>query len=136
MKKSFSPSRAAASLSAQPHRRPGLPPRRSNPPRLGPAQRALALLPRAAPVAAPRRDRLRKLSPRGDHVPASPAARQPRPDTAPTRPPSPAGAHALAHSRPRFLFSPPEPRASRSALATPAAPPAISSSSRASFSDS
>ena len=82
--------------------------------------------PRAVPlpVAAPRRDRGRELPPRGDHVPASPAARQLRPDTAPTRPPSTAGARALAHSRPSCLPSPPEPRAPSSALAAPTHPPA------------
>ena len=71
-----------------------------------PARRAVPLL-----LAAPRHDRGRKRPPRGDRMPASTAARQPRPDIAPTRPPSPADARALAHSRPRFLFSPPEPRA-------------------------
>ena len=83
-------------------------PRPSPAPRAGPspARRAVPLL-----VAAPRHDRGRKLPPRGDHVPASPAARQPRPGTAPTRPPSPAGARALAHSRPHFLSSTPEPSA-------------------------
>ena len=73
------------------------------------------LLPRAAPVAAPRPDRVRTLSSRGDHASASPDARQPRPAPAPTRPPSTAAASALAHSRPRCLPSPPEPRAPSSA---------------------
>ena len=79
--------------------------------------------PRAVPlpVAAPRRDRGRELPPRGDHVPASPAARQPWPGTAPTRPPSSAGVRALAHSRPalpplllhsRELRALPSPRSS------------------------
>ncbi|XP_066361475.1 pistil-specific extensin-like protein [Miscanthus floridulus] len=88
-----------------------------------------------APVAAPRRDRGREIPPRGDHAPASPTARQPRPDTAPTRLPSLAGARALAHSRPRFLSSPPEPRARALPLAAPAAPPASSSRTTAPFPD-
>ena len=80
------------------------------------------LLPRAAPVAAPRPDRVRTLSPRGDHALASPAARQPRPAPAPTRPPSTATASALAHSRPRCLPSPPEPKAQAPPLAAPTHP--------------
>ena len=69
-------------------------------------------------------------------MPASPAARQPRPDTAPTRPPSPAGARALAHSRPHFLFSLSRAERPSSALAAPAAPPASSSRTTAPFPDS
>ncbi|XP_066384814.1 actin-binding protein wsp1-like [Miscanthus floridulus] len=105
---------------------------RASPPRLGPAQ------PRAVPLLAarPRADRGRDIPPRGDHVPASPAARQPRPDTAPTRLPSPAGARALAHSRSRFLSSPPEPRARALPLAAPAAPPASNSRTTTPFLDS
>ena len=86
--------------------------------------------------AAPRRDRGREIPPRGDPAPASPAARQPRPDIAPTRPPSPAGARALAHSRPRFLSFPPEPRARAPPLAAPTAPLASRSRTTAPFPDS
>ncbi|XP_066373641.1 predicted GPI-anchored protein 58 [Miscanthus floridulus] len=128
----FSPSRAAASLLARlpkPAQRASEPARARRPTSraglLTPSRAALASAqPRAVPLLAarPRADRGRELPPRGGHVPASPAARQPRSDPAPTRPPSPAGARALAHSRPRCLSSPPEPRASRSAARCAHAP--------------
>ena len=94
--------------------------------------------PRVVPLLAarPRADRGRDIPPRGDHVPASPAARQPRPEPAPTRPPTPAGAGALAHSRPHCLPSPPEQKAEAPPLAAPAAPPTSSSRTTASFPDS
>ncbi|XP_066320261.1 uncharacterized protein [Miscanthus floridulus] len=130
----FPPSRAAASLLARlpkPAQRASEPARARQPTSraglLTPSRAALASAqPRAVPLLAARpcADRGRELPPRGDHVPASPAARQPRPDPAPTRPPTPAGARALAHSRPRCLPSPPEPRAPSSALAAPTHPPA------------
>ena len=119
LENTFSPYRAAASLLARNRSRPSAPanfspaPLQPTSPRPSPAR--WLLLPRAAPVAAPRPDRVRTLSPRGDHASASPAARQPRPAHVPTRPPTPAGAGALAHSRPRCLPSPPEPRAPSSA---------------------
>ena len=110
MKKAFS-SFAGRRLTSGPRPKPAQrsPRARLASPRPSPAR--WLLLPRAAPVAAPRPDRVRTLSPRGDHASASPAARQPRPAPAPMRPPSTAAASALAHSRPRCLPSPPEPRA-------------------------
>ena len=126
MKKVFPPSRAAASLLAR-LPKPAQPASPARAPRLArpsPAPCRAGLPPRAYPLTrrAARPDHGRDLPPRGDHVPASPAARQPRPDPAPTRPPSPAGARALAHSRPRCLSSPPELRASCSAARRAHAP--------------
>ncbi|XP_066361152.1 predicted GPI-anchored protein 58 [Miscanthus floridulus] len=142
----FSPSWAAASLLAhlpKPAQRASEPARARRPTSraglLTPSRAALASAqPRAVPLltARPRADCGRELPPRGDHVPASPAARQPQPNPAPTRPPTPAGARALAHSRPRCLPSPLELRAPSSALATPAAPLASSSRTTAPFPDS
>ncbi|XP_066392253.1 uncharacterized protein [Miscanthus floridulus] len=135
-KKDFSPSRAAASLLA---RLPKPAQRASEPAHARrPTSRAGLLTPSRAALASaqPHADRGRELPPHGDHVPASLAARQPRPDPTPTHPPTPAGACALAHSRPRCLPSPPEPRAPSFALAAPAAPPALSSRTTAPFPDS
>ena len=95
---------------------PAKPPRA---PRPGPAQRRAGLPPRACLLTrrAARPDRGRARPPRGRPALATHAARQPWPGTAPTRPPSPAGARALAQSRPHFLsFS---SRAPSSALAAP-----------------
>ena len=129
MKKGFSPSRAAAWLSAHDRSRPSSP---ANPParlarrptRHASAQsRTVPLLPLAARA---RADRVRALSPRGDHAPASPVARQPQPEPAPTRPPSSAEAGALARSLPRCFSHPQAPRALALPLAAPPHPPAKS----------
>jgi len=113
---------------------PAKPPRA---PRPGPAQRRAGLPPRACLLTrrAARPDRGRARPPRGRPALATHAARQPWPGTAPTRPPSPAGARALAQSRPHFLsFSSraasPELRPRRAR-----APPAPSSRTAASFSN-
>ena len=149
-KRIFPPSWAAASLlarlpkPAQPASPARASPRSAQPSTsraglLTPSRAALASAqPRAVPLLAarPRADRGRDIPPRGDHVPASPAARQPRPEPAPTRPPTPAGAGALAQSRPHCLPSPPEQKAEAPPLAAPAAPPASSSRTTAPFPDS
>ena len=97
---------------------PAKPPRA---PRPGPAQRRAGLPPCACLLTrrAARPDRGRARSPRGRPTLATHAARQPWPGTAPTRPPSPAGAaRSLLRAR-TSSPSPPEPRALSSALAAP-----------------
>ena len=109
-------------------------------PQAGPAKPPRAprpgLPPRACPRRAARPGRGRARPPRGRPALATHAARQPWPGTAPTRPPSPAGARTLAHSRPHFLsFSSraasPELRPRRAR-----APPASNSRTTAPFSNS
>ena len=94
MKKVFPPYRAAASLLARLPKlaqraseaaRSSVPPTPAHLASAQPSPTRWLLLLRAAPVAAPRHDRVRKLSPRGDHASALPAAQQPRPAPAPTR---------------------------------------------------
>ena len=140
MKKDFSVFAGRRLLSGPaPQAGPAKPPRarlasaqpRAAPARPASARRAIPLL-----LAAPRHDRGRKRPPRGDRMSASTAARQPRPDIAHSRPPSTAAAGALAHSRPHCLPSPPEQKAEAPPLAAPAAPPASSSRTTASFPDS
>ncbi|XP_066361288.1 uncharacterized protein [Miscanthus floridulus] len=108
------------------------------PPRPGPAQRRAGLPPRACSLTrrAARPDRDRGIPPRGDSAPASPAARQPWPGTAPTRPPSPAGARALAHSRPHFLPFSSKAASSELRHRCARAPPASNSRTTAPFSNS
>ncbi|XP_066323151.1 actin-binding protein wsp1-like [Miscanthus floridulus] len=106
-----------------------LPPRRA--PRLGPAQPSpasrLACLHARLPADAPRRARPRHSSPTAWRPCAVDAAvRRSRPAPAPTRPPTSAGAGALACSLPRCLSSPQAPRALPLPLAAPPHPPAKS----------
>ncbi|XP_066396137.1 uncharacterized protein [Miscanthus floridulus] len=114
------------------------PARLALPPRPGPAQRRAGLPPRACSLTrrAARPDRDRGIPPRGDSAPASPAARQPWPGTAPTRPPSPAGARALAHSRPHFLPFSSKAASSELRHRCARAPPASNSRTTAPFSNS
>ena len=129
MKKAF-PSFVGRRLTSGPRPKLAQPASRARLASLSPAQRRAApcLPPRACPLtrraACP--DRGRACSPRGDHASASPAARQPWPDPAAMRPPSPAEASALAGSFPRCLSSPPEPSAPTLPLAAPTHPPAKS----------
>ena len=96
-------------------------PARQRSPRAAPAHLASAQPSALAPSPARRARHRATPRPRQDALAAwrpcvgVVAARQPRPAPAPTRPPSTAAASALAHSRPRCLPSPPEPRAPSSA---------------------
>ena len=122
MKKAFS-SFAGRRLTSGPRPKPAQPSSRSAArlasPRPSPAPRwpASARLPADAPRRAP--DRGRACPPRGGHAPST----LPR-VAAGLRPPTPAGAGALAHSLPRCLSSPPEPRATSSASRRATHPPA------------
>ena len=129
MKKGFSPSRAAASLPAYDRSRPSQPPAalRASP-WPSPAQRrawpASAL---AYPLTRRATYRPRQSSPAAWRPCAvDAAARRSRPTPAPTRPPIPAEAGALACSIPRCFSSPRAPRALALPLAAPPHPPAKS----------
>ena len=126
LEKDFSPSWAAASLLAHDRSRPSQPPAAPRAsPRLGPAQRRAGLPPRACPLtrrAAPRTRPRQSVPAAWRPCAVDAAARRSRPAPVPTRPPTPAGAGALAHSLPRCLSSPPEPRAPSSASRRATAP--------------
>ncbi|XP_066320343.1 uncharacterized protein [Miscanthus floridulus] len=111
----FSPSRAAA-LASGPPAEAG-PVRQRTRPRVSThlARRPAHAIPRAALASAqpravpllavrPRADRGRELPPRGDHVPVSPTARQPRLDPAPRACPTPASARCPCSLPPRAAF--------------------------------
>ena len=87
----------------------------------------LACLRARLPADAPRRARPRQSLPAAWRPCAvDAAARRSRPAPAPTRPPTPAKASALAGSFPRCLSSPPELSAPTLPLAAPTHPPANS----------